>query len=367
MANIDFLSDSQLSAFIAGTAKRGAIDEFEAIVARKPELLFHKDPGEGNLYHVAAGSRQPHFIRHLRQHHPELDPTASGNNGFTPVHRAAWSVSPACVDALLEDPRVSLDVVWDGGHTPLAQMPTLNQLPLFKRLLAAGADPDFSRDQEMERVKDGEPVGEGFPNPATEMVTIKGISARDAVRQASYGDFEEVLEAYDRLPRIAVTPALTKADLLQPVMPHGHCPLEHPMLWQRYDTWSAILQQKGEALTLDDLLQPTPDGANLLSVAIAARKGQTVMDDLREHAQETLNPHHMVDAAGKIQPWVETLVSEGFGAYLFNSEIWRGHSPMELTKLVRQLPSELQEQLPGQRQLIMQLQRSQESEQRGRG
>ena len=363
--NMDGMSDHQLEGYIGGTARTNNIPGFEQIMARRPELLFHSDAGQGSLYDQAASNNHPDFIRHLRRNYPELDPNMVGPYSKTAVIHAAWSGHDEALEALLEDEKIDLSVCWKSAHNALMTAFGRNDgLPMVERLLRGGADPDQATSITFEEAEPGAPMGENLPPPPMVERTNTQASLREQIMDdAERGitgavNYLPVLAAYDQLPKLPEDLSGISEDALFEPNEHRKAFLDHPLNWKRLPEVVAALDAKGKTLTLTELTEgKNADGRSWMDLAADARCLGATLDFFAARG-ETLEVDSLIDARGRAQPLLSRLVTIDRGDMVFDPDLWFGEDPKRLRGLVSSLTPEAQEAIPNRHTLLANVSRS---------
>lgn len=134
--NIDLIAFEILSNLI----NRGMLNEFHAFFIGKEALLALSDTRGKTLLHFAAKQGNRELVKFLIE--KGADANAKDENGYTPLHEAAFFNRPSAVEELILkkakiDEACNVEV---NGYTTLRIAIVMNHLNIVKILVKAGAD-----------------------------------------------------------------------------------------------------------------------------------------------------------------------------------------------------------------------------------
>lgn len=122
---------------------------------------------------------------------------------------------------------------------------------------------------------------------------------------------------------------------------NGRSLLDNPRMWQNLPKVLDALEEKGEKLTLDHLLQTNRDGDAFLTVGLATAP-DSVIPALNAHGIQLTAD--VLLSNGKPSAHLEAVIERKAGAELFTMNNWNGHHPAEMTQVHKLLPPAQQEQ-----------------------
>lgn len=103
---------------ISNAAAYGYIEIIKILLQFETTDLSIRTSTGGTSLHVAAMNDQPEMLEYLLKN-TQLDPNDTMNELNAPLHAALLYIHSECVDVLLRDPRVKLDLANGSGDTPI--------------------------------------------------------------------------------------------------------------------------------------------------------------------------------------------------------------------------------------------------------
>lgn len=152
-------------------------------------------------------------------------------------------------------------------------------------------------------------------------------------------------ETIRQLPRLEDLPSLSPETLTRPMVERdGLAPLDNPHIWEEIGAVSAKLAANGTPLTRRDLLKTNRLGQSFLKTGIEC--GQlTGIIHLLAHNGEAITPDDLLDAQGKPNRLLETIMEDGMLPRLFSAKNWQQQPHRAYRQIYDALPDEAQAQI----------------------
>lgn len=311
-------------------AKSADIEKMQRVLSHGADIDSRHGDNLTPILHAALNSSGPMLTKRVELCRFVLEQGANPNNttrrGFASLHVAGGANDAELVDLLL-DYGANPDVFSKTGklepehhQTPLQECVLKNRIDAVKALLKTGSDPLL-------------PDGYGK--------TLAGALGDDYHKH-----LKEVLEPYEKLPRVDFAGEFSKADLLQ-TNSDGLCPLDNPVVWRHWQQVEAQLAQRGESFSKDELLQKNPDDKSYLQTAVDARMLGAAIKHLNAQGQGMSVQDLLTGDAGFEQaltqrPVAKAVFTKANMKHLGNNAVLRNYQHM---------PEQGKKQLPGIYQL----------------
>lgn len=231
-------------------------------------------------------------------------------NGMNPNIKLTGSARALTSAVLFSDPHIFDTYIRYGANINMPQVGINN--PLFfaaskgdvqgvVRALAAGADVQATRNrgsrqrQKVTHVA----INSAMPQITRLLLDAGGwrdlnpprepnepaLGARLNKDKPEHRETLELMQRYARLPRLDFKSNNFDKSALFAKDDSGDCPLDHPETWEKWDVVCAVLAQKGESLSKDELLQTDENGKSWMQQAIRSRALGKVLHQLVEQGE----------------------------------------------------------------------------------
>lgn len=266
--------------------------------------------------------------------------------GEAALHIACWYGASSCLDMLLaRGARVNQTASY--GRTPTFIASSYGHLHLMPRLLEAGADIDFPNEEGITPL--AEAVQEGWEHVVTffleagadHSIADEGeVLPIDRAKEKRDSAMVKQLENYHMPPRVRIDETLTKDALLQRDE-HGLCALDANITWYRWHDVSALLAERGETLSKEELDSLGRDGKSYVVRAAELGLYPQLLEVLSEQG-EYISQKDFLDENGEPTALLETLIASGDAVRIFKTEYWWGESMAAVRAVYKKLPEEQQ-------------------------
>lgn len=167
--------------------------------------------------------------------------------------------------------------------------------------------------------------------------------------------FEDIATA----PMVDVDGPIEKQDLFT-LTDDGRTPLDSRETWQNMGVILAKLEERGEQLSLRDLLRENRDGKPWLQRAVECNSLHPVLEHLRKNGEWLdANAFSARGEENGLSPLGRAIFDCAATGDLFHSKHWVGQNPQELQEFYRELPDLLKADVSNIRQLHLDMERAQ--------
>lgn len=153
----------------------------------------------------------------------------------------------------------------------------------------------------------------------------------------------QAFKEFNRIPSMRETSAarICHEELLR-TNEHDYCYLDNPLIWQVFHRIEQLLEEKGEHLTLEDMLSQNPNGEFRFEVAAKCGKLGELCNHLAKYGEVLAPDFRDPEMAGALA----TCVQKGQLRHLFAPMPLQASAAMQLRASFRSLPEEVKQSLP---------------------
>lgn len=231
----------------------------------------------------------------------------------------------------------------------------------IRLLLTFGGDPDLPQS---ESNKSGPisnaawygkaDVAREFLRAGADLYTNTGwLGHQDKARHMAWGrhaDTDRLFKEWSRLPGVdeATIAGLDKAALFEPNA-HGLCLADNPRLWRFAEQVFARLDEKGESLSGEEMLQPGQwDGGRSIFTHLSACRNLDAGLDYLKAKGERVSAVRLAEADSLL----DVICEAGQVGKLFNRDLWHNAEPTDIRRLFDRLPGDAKEDVTNLHALI---------------